>query len=153
RACEFPWEFYEAFARADWIGIAIPEAYGGGGAGVTEAAVLLEGIAASGACLNGRPPIPPPGFGLNPRGQHGRDAMKERYLPRVAKGDLHVSFGVTEPDAGTDTTNISTRATKVDGGWRVRGRKIWNSKATIAEKCLLLARTTPLEDVRKRTDG
>jgi acyl-CoA dehydrogenase len=66
---------------------------------------------------------------------------------------LHVSFGVTEPDAGTDTTNISTRATRVDGGYRVRGRKIWNTKGHIAEKCLLLARTTPLDEVAKRTDG
>jgi acyl-CoA dehydrogenase len=82
-----------------------------------------------------------------------RSEPLEHYLPRVAKGDLHVSFGVTEPDAGTDTTNISIRAEKVAGGWRIRGRKIWNSKGDIAEKCLLLARTRPLRQVGKRTEG
>jgi acyl-CoA dehydrogenase len=152
-AHEFPWEFYEAFASSGWVGIAIPEAYGGGGAGITEASIMLEEIAASGACLNGCSGIHLSVFGMNPVVLHGTEAMKDKYLPRVVSGDLHVSFGVTEPDAGTDTTNISTRASKVDGGWRIRGRKVWNSKATIAEKCLLLARTTPLADVTKRTDG
>lgn len=150
---EFPWDFYRGFADAGFVGIAIPEEYGGGGAGITEASILLEEIAASGAAMNGCTPIHLSVFGMNPVVKHGSDEMKAAYLPRVASGELHVSFGVTEPDAGTDTTNISTRATKVDGGYRIRGRKIWNSKAHIAEKCLLLARTTPLADVRKRTDG
>lgn len=152
-AHEFPWAFYEAFANSGWVGIAIPEAYGGGGAGITEASIMLEEIAASGACLNGCSGIHLSVFGMNPVVRHGTEAMKKKYLPRVVSGDLHVSFGVTEPDAGTDTTNISTRAVNVDGGWRIRGRKVWNSKATIAEKCLLLARTTPLDEVKKRTDG
>lgn len=152
-AHEFPWAFYDAFAAGGWVGIAIPEAYGGGGAGITEAAIMLEEIAASGACLNGCSGIHLSVFGMNPVVRHGSEAMRQKYLPRVVSGDLHVSFGVTEPDAGTDTTNISTRASKVKGGWRIRGRKVWNSKATIAEKCLLLARTTPLEEVAKRTDG
>lgn len=152
-AHEFPWAFYEAFANSGWVGIAIPDAYGGGGAGITEASIMLEEIAASGACLNGCSGIHLSVFGMNPVVRHGTEAMKKKYLPRVVSGDLHVSFGVTEPDAGTDTTNISTRAVNVDGGWRIRGRKVWNSKATIAEKCLLLARTTPLDEVKKRTDG
>lgn len=150
---EFPWEFYRAFADAGWVGIAIPAEYGGGGAGITEASILLEEIAASGAAMNGCSGIHLSVFGMNPVVKHGTKEMKARYLPRVANGELHVSFGVTEPDAGTDTTNISTRATKTDGGYLIRGRKIWNSKATIAEKCLLLARTTPLDQVTKRTDG
>ncbi len=150
---EFPWDFYRAFADAGYVGIAIPEEYGGGGAGITEASILLEEIAASGACLNGCSAIHLSVFGMNPVVHHGSEAMKATYLPQVAAGELHVSFGVTEPDAGTDTTNISTRATSVDGGWRIRGRKIWNTKAHIAGKCLLLARTTPLADARKRTDG
>lgn len=157
RRCEadhaFPWAFYQAFADAGWVGVAIPAEFGGGGAGITEASILLEEIAASGACLNGCSAIHLSVFGMNPVVKHGSNWMKATYLPRVASGELHVSFGVTEPDAGTDTTNISTRATKVDGGYRVRGRKIWNSKGDIAEKCLLLARTTPLADVSKRTDG
>jgi len=152
-AHEFPWAFYKAFADAGWVGIAIPEEFGGGGAGITEASIMLEEIAASGACLNGCSAIHLSVFGMNPVVKHGTDAMKAAYLPRIVSGDLHVSFGVTEPDAGTDTTNISTRAVKVDGGYRIRGRKIWNTKAEIAEKCLLLARTTPLADVQKRTDG
>ena len=150
---EFPWTFYKAFADAGWVGIAIPEEYGGGGAGITEASILLEEIAASGACLNGCSAIHLSVFGMNPVVKHGTDEMKATYLPRVASGELHVSFGVTEPDAGTDTTNISTKATKVDGGYRIRGRKIWNTKAHIAEKCLLLTRTTALKAVAKRTDG
>ena len=152
-AHEFPWDFYRAFADGGWVGIAIPEEYGGGGAGITEASILLEEIAASGACLNGCSAIHLSVFGMNPVVHHGSEAMKATYLPQVAAGDLHVSFGVTEPDAGTDTTNISTWATPVDGGWRIRGRKIWNTKAHIAAKCLLLARTTPLAEVTKRTDG
>lgn len=152
-AHEFPWKFYEAFAAGGWVGLAIPEEFGGGGAGITEASIMLEEIAASGAAMNGCSAIHLSVFGMNPVVKHGTDEMKAKYLPRVVAGDLHVSFGVTEPDAGTDTTNISTRATKVEGGYRVRGRKVWNTKAQVAEKCLLLARTTPLEEVQKRTDG
>ena len=101
--------------------VAIPEEFGGGGAGITEASIVLEEIAASGAAMNGCSAIHLSVFGMNPVVKHGSDWMKATYLPRVATGELHVSFGVTEPDAGTDTTNISTRATKVDGGYRVRG--------------------------------
>jgi acyl-CoA dehydrogenase len=150
---EFPWDFYRAFAAAGWVGVAIPAEYGGGGAGITEASILLEEVAASGACLNGASALHLSIFGMNPVAKHGSEDMKRRYLPRVADGSLHVSFGVTEPDAGTDTTNISTRATKVAGGYVIRGRKVWNTKAHIAEKCMLLARTTPLADAAKRTDG
>jgi acyl-CoA dehydrogenase len=149
----FPWAFYEAFATAGFIGIAIPQEFGGAGAGITEASIVLEEIAASGACMNGCSALHLSIFGMNPVVKHGSSWMKSTYLARVAAGDLHVSFGVTEPDAGTDTTNISTRATKVDGGYLLRGRKIWNTKADVAEKCLVLARTTPRDQVAKRTDG
>jgi acyl-CoA dehydrogenase len=152
-AHEFPWEFYQAVADGGWVGVAIPTEFGGGGAGITEASIVLEEIAASGACLNGCSAIHLSVFGMNPVVHHGSVDMKEKYLPRVANGEMHVSFGVTEPDAGTDTTSISTRATRVDGGYQIRGRKIWNTKALVAEKCLLLARTTPLEGVAKRTEG
>jgi acyl-CoA dehydrogenase len=152
-AHEFPWAFYGAFAAAGWVGVAIPAEHGGGGAGITEASILLEEVAASGACLNGASALHLSIFGMNPVVKHGSEDMKRRYLPQVADGSLHVSFGVTEPDAGTDTTNISTRATKVAGGYVIRGRKVWNTKAHIAEKCMLLARTTPLADAAKRTDG
>ena len=150
---EFPWAFYDALAEGGWIGICIPEQFGGGGAGITEASILVEEVAASGAAMNGASAIHLSIFGMNPVVKHGTPEQQQRYLPRVADGDLHVSFGVTEPDAGTDTTRISTRATPVDGGYIVRGRKVWMTKASISERVLLLVRTTPLEDVQKRTDG
>lgn len=149
----FPTEFYDAFANAGWIGIAMPTVYGGGGAGITEASIMLEEVAASGAAMNGCSALHLSVFGMNPVVKHGSEAMKKRYLPEVTTGALQVSFGVTEPDAGTDTTNIATRAVPTAGGYLVRGRKIWNTKAHVAKKCLLLVRTTPLEEVSKRTDG
>ena len=150
---EFPWDFYRALAAGGWIGIAIPEEYGGGGQGITEASIVLEEVAASGAAMNGCSAIHLSIFGMNPVVKHGSEAMRNRYLPRVVDGELHVAFGVTEPDAGTDTTSITTSARKVDGGYLVKGRKIWTSKALYCEKVLLLVRTTPLADVQKRTDG
>jgi acyl-CoA dehydrogenase len=138
----FPWEFYRSMAEGGWIGIAIPEEYGGGGRGITEAALVLNRVAASGAAMNGSTSIHLTMFGLNPVVKFGNDRLKTTFLPRAAVGELHVAFGVTEPDAGTDTSRISTRA--VDdgtGGFVVTGRKIWTSKALESEVCLLLART------------
>ncbi len=156
RACDqehrFPWEFYDAMAKGGWVGIAIPEEYGGGGAGITEASIVLEEVAASGAAMNGASAVHLSIFGMNPVVKHGTSQMKERYLPRVATGDLHVAFGVTEPDAGTDTTNISTRAVRDGDEYVVTGRKVWTSKALESECVLLLVRTTPLDQVAKRTD-
>ncbi len=150
---EFPWAFYEAMAEGGWVGICIPEAFGGGGCGITEASILVEEIAASGAAMNGCSAIHLSIFGMNPVVKHGTDDQKDRYLPRIADGSLHVSFGVTEPDAGTDTSRISTRATRVDDGYVVRGRKVWMTKASISEKVLLLVRTTPRDEVAKPTQG
>jgi acyl-CoA dehydrogenase len=150
---EFPWDFYEAMAQGGWIGIAIPEEYGGGGQGITAASIILEEVAASGAAMNGCSAIHLSIFGMNPVVKHGHEAMRARYLPRVVDGSLHVAFGVTEPDAGTDTTAITTRARRVDGGYLVRGRKVWTTKAPYCEKVLLLVRTTPLAEVARRTDG
>ncbi len=150
---EFPWEFYDAMAAAGWVGIAIPEEYGGGGAGITEASIVLEEVAASGAAMNGATALHLSIFGMNPVVKHGSEAMKAKYLPRVATGDLHVAFGVTEPDAGTDTTNITTRAVRDGDEYIVTGRKVWTSKALESERVLLLVRTTPVDQVDKRTDG
>jgi acyl-CoA dehydrogenase len=138
----FPWEFYAEMANGGWVGIAIPGRYGGGGRGITEAALVLNRVAASGAALNGASALHLTMFGLNPVVKFGNDRLKDTFLPRAAVGDLHVAFGVTEPDAGTDTSRIATRA--VDdgsGGFVVSGRKIWTSKALESEVCLLLART------------
>ena len=150
---EFPHEFYAAMAEGGWIGIAIPEEYGGGGRGITEAAIVLEEVAASGAAMNGCSAIHLSIFGMNPVVKYGTPEMRTKYLPRVATGELHVAFGVTEPDAGTDTTRITTRATLEGDHYVVRGRKVWMTKASLSDKTLLLARTTPLADVKKRTDG
>ncbi len=138
----FPREFYDEMASGGWVGIAIPAEYGGGGRGIAEAALVLNRVAASGAAMNGSTALHLTMFGLNPVVRFGSDRLKDAFLPRAAAGDLHVAFGVTEPDAGTDTSRISTRA--VDdgmGGFVVSGRKIWTSKALESEVCLLLART------------
>lgn len=150
---EFPWEFYDALSAAGWVGIAIPTQYGGGGGNITMASILLEEIAASGAAMNGASSVHLSIFGMNPVVKHGSEQMRLEYLPRVAEGSLHVAFGVTEPDAGTDTTNISTSARPVSGGYLVHGQKIWTTKATHCQKVLLLVRTTPIEECARRTDG
>jgi acyl-CoA dehydrogenase len=140
-------------ADAGWLGIAIPEAYGGSGQGITEARLVLETVAASGAAMNGATPLHLSIFGMEPVVKYGSEDMKQTYLPRVASGDLHVAFGVTEPDAGTDTTSITTSA-RLDGDtYIVKGRKVWTTKALQAERVLLLVRTTPKDRVAKRTDG
>jgi acyl-CoA dehydrogenase len=149
----FPSAFYAAVAAGQWIGVAIPEEYGGAGRGITEASIILEEVAASGAAMNGATAIHLSIFGMNPVVKHGSDQLKRKYLPRVASGDLHVAFGVTEPDAGTDTTAITTQAVRQGDKYTVRGRKVWTSKALESEKVLLLVRTTPLEQCARRTDG
>jgi len=149
----FPWDFYQAMAAGGWIGVAIPEAYGGGGQGIRMAAAVLEEVAASGACMNGASALHLSIFGMHPVVMHGSDEMKQRFLPKVADGSLHVAFGVTEPDAGTDTTRISTRAVRDGDTYVINGRKVWTTKALEADRILLLTRTTPLADCAKPTDG
>ena len=155
---QFPWEFYRELAKGGWIGIAIPEEYGGGGQGIAEASIVLEEVAASGACMNGASAIHLSIFGMHPVVLHGSAELKRRVLPPVAAGDLHVAFGVTEPDAGLDTTSISTRAVRDtdaagNNGYRVHGRKVWTSKALESDKVLLLTRTTPKDQCAKPTEG
>jgi acyl-CoA dehydrogenase len=150
---EFPWAFYEAMAEGGWIGIALPEELGGGGQGITEASIVLEEVAASGAAMNGCSAIHTSMFGINPVVKHGSEELRQATIPEVVAGRLHVAFGVTEPDAGTDTTKISTRA-RLDGDrYIVRGRKVWMTKAAYCQKTLLLVRTTPVEEVQRKTDG
>lgn len=149
----FPWEFYRDMASGGWIGIAIPEGYGGGGRGIRHAATVLEEVAASGACMNGASALHMSIFGMHPVVHHGSDELKQRILPGVADGSLHVAFGVTEPDAGTDTTRITTRAERRGDQYVVNGRKVWTSKALEADRILLLVRTTPREQCPRPTDG
>ncbi|MGD6756230.1 acyl-CoA dehydrogenase family protein [Streptomyces sp. BH105] len=150
---EFPWQFYEAFAKAGWLGIAVPEEYGGGGLGVLEAALLLEEVAASGAGMNGCSTMHLTIFGLNVLAKHGSEQLRREVLPHAVTGDLHVCFGVTEPDAGTDTTRVSTFARRDGDHYVIDGRKIWITKAGDSQKMVLLARTTPRDEVTKPTDG
>jgi acyl-CoA dehydrogenase len=150
---EFPWDFFNAVVEGGWLGLTIPEEYGGGGLGVTEAAIVEREIAASGAGMGGCSSVHIGIFGFEPILHHGSEDLKQRFLPRVPTGELQISFAVTEPDAGTDTTNISTFARKVDGGWLISGKKVWISNAQQAERMLLLARTTPKDECAKKTDG
>ena len=152
-AHEFPWEFYRALADGGWVGIAIPEELGGGGQGITEASIMLEEIAASGAAMNGCSAVHLSIFGMEPVRRHGSPELAAELLPRIATGDLHVAFGVTEPDAGTDTTAIRKRAVRDGDHYVVHGAKVWTTKAPLCEMCLLLVRTTPREECAKPTDG
>lgn len=149
----FPWEFYDAMAKGGWIGIATPEQYGGGGQGIAHAATVLEVVAASGACMNGASAVHLSIFGLHPVVKYGSEEMKQRFLPRAADGSLHVAFGITETDAGSDTTRITTRAVRDGDHYVINGRKVWTSKALEADRILLLTRTTPLDQCSRPTDG
>jgi acyl-CoA dehydrogenase len=143
RKAEYPWEFVRAFAAGGWLGIVIPEAYGGSGLGVTEASLLLHEICAAGAGTSGASPIHFYVFPPMPLIKHGGEALKRRYLPRIATGDIVMSFGVTEPNAGTDTSRIETRAERQGDHFVVHGRKVWNTNARQATHMLLLTRTAP----------
>ncbi|MFJ2766439.1 acyl-CoA dehydrogenase family protein [Streptomyces sp. NPDC087300] len=148
----FPREFYDAFAEAGWLGMAIPEEYGGGGLGILEASLLLQEVAASGAGMNGCSTMHLTIFGLNTLVKHGSPELRGEILPRAADGSLHVCFGVTEPDAGTDTTRISTVARRDGDTYVVSGRKVWITKAGESQKMVLIARTSP-RDAERPTDG
>jgi len=150
---EFPEDFYAAFAEAGWLGIAIPEEYGGGGLGILEASLLLEEVAASGAGMNGCSTMHLTIFGLNTVVRHGSEEMRKEILPAAVDGSLHVCFGVTEPDAGTDTTRITTVARRDGDSYVIRGRKVWITKAGRSQKMVLIARTTPRDQVSRPTDG
>jgi acyl-CoA dehydrogenase len=127
--------------------------YGGAGKGIQEAAILLEEVAASGAAMNGATPLHLSIFGMHPVVKHGSESLRSAYLPKVARGEMHVAFGVTEPNAGTDTTAIETSAKRDGDHYIVRGRKVWTTKAMESQRVLLLVRTTPRKEVQRKTDG
>jgi acyl-CoA dehydrogenase len=149
----YPQEFFNAIAAAGWVGTAYPKEYGGDGLGVIETACILEEVAASGGALNACSAFHVAMFGLQPVVKYGNEEQKQRWLPAAARGELHFSFGVTEPTAGTDTTRITTFATRVDGGYLINGQKIWNSGALQADKILLITRTTKREESTSKTLG
>ncbi len=148
RRAEYPWEFVRAFAQGGWLGAIVPEEYGGSGLGVTEAAILLHEICAAGAGTSGASPVHFYMFPPLPVIKHGSDALKRRYLPAIATGEIVMSFGVTEPNAGTDTSRIETRAERRDDRFVVNGRKVWNTNAKEATHILLLARTAPRDPAK-----
>jgi acyl-CoA dehydrogenase len=153
RTATFPEAFFAAMAEGNWLGIAMPEEYGGAGLGITEAAILMQAVAESGACMSGASAIHLNIFGLNPVVVFGTDAQKRRMLPPVVAGRDKACFGVTEPNAGLNTTQISTRADRRGDRYVINGTKIWTSTAQVANKILLLARTTPLDRVERHSRG
>lgn len=150
---QFPAEFYRAIADGGWLGICIPEEYGGHGLGITEASILAEQVSRSGGGMNAATAIHLSLFGMQPVIVHGSAELKQRTLPRVARGELHVCFGVTEPGAGLDTSRITTFARRDGDHYVVNGRKVWISKALESEKILLLTRTQKYDEVGKKTSG
>jgi acyl-CoA dehydrogenase len=153
REGSFPHDFHRAFAADGWLGIAIPQAYGGSGLGVTEAALMMQTIAESGAGLSGASALHMNIFGLNPVVMFGSDEQKKRMLPPLIAGDDKACFAVTEPDAGLDTLNLKTKAVRNGDRYTLSGQKIWISTAQVASKMLILARTTPVDTVKRRTEG
>ena len=153
QAAEFPHEFHAAAAEAGWLGIAMPEAYGGTGLGITEAAIIMRAVAESGAGMSGASAIHMNIFGLQPGVVFGTDEQKARMLPPLIRGDEKACFAVTEPDAGLNTTQLKTRAERRGDRYVITGQKIWISTAQVADKALILARTTPLDEVKRKTDG
>ena len=153
RAGGFPHDFHKAFAEAGWLGIAMPEEFGGAGLGITEAALMMQTIAETGAGFSGCSALHMNIFGLNPVVVFGSEEQKRRMLPPLIAGDHKACFAVTEPDAGLDTLNLKTRAERRGDHYVVSGQKIWITTAQVADKVLLLARTTPAEQVRRRTEG
>jgi acyl-CoA dehydrogenase len=149
----FPTGFYDAFAKAGYLGILIPPEYGGSGLGLTETAVCLGEVSGSGGGLGAATAVHLSLFGITPVVKFGSEEMKRRILPKVVDGSLHVCFGVTEPDAGSDTTRITTAAVREGDHYLISGKKVWISKAKESSKCLLLTRTTPRDQVTKPSDG
>jgi acyl-CoA dehydrogenase len=149
----FPHDFVRSLLESGWLGIAMPTEYGGSGLGITEAAVMMQAIAESGACMSGASSVHIPVFSVQPVVLFGTAQQKERILPRVVRGEDQVCFAVTEPNVGLNTTELKTRAARGEGGYLVNGEKIWISTAQVANKMLLLARTTPLDQVQRKTEG
>jgi acyl-CoA dehydrogenase len=150
---KFPFEFHRAMAEGGWLGITMPVEYGGSGLGVTDAAIMMNEIARHGGGMAAVSTVHINLFGPHPIIVYGTPQQKQRWIPRLVSGEDQCCFGVTEPDAGLDTTRIRTFAKKVSGGYSVRGQKIWTTTAQVASKILLLARTTPYEECKKPTDG
>ncbi|NYT86718.1 acyl-CoA dehydrogenase family protein [Pollutimonas harenae] len=149
----FPFELHQALARDGWLGICIPEEYGGSGLGITEAAIMMQTISQSGAGLSGASSVHMNIFGLNPVVQFGTEEQKQRMLPPLIQGKEKACFAVTEPNTGLNTTQLKVKAERQGDHYVLSGAKVWISSAQVAEKMLILARTTPIEEVKNHSDG
>lgn len=149
---EYPWEFVNAFAEAGWMGVMVPEKYGGLGLNLQAASVMLSEVAASGAGTAGASAIHFYIFPPGPILRHGSEEMRQKYMPQLAAGKLLMAFAVTEPNAGVDTSRITTKAEKTENGWVINGHKIWITNAKNADRVLIVARTSP-RDPEKPFDG
>ena len=149
----FPFELHRALADAGWLGICIPEEYGGAGLGISDAALMMQTISESGAGMSGASAVHMNIFGLSPVVIFGTDAQKRRMLPPLVAGTEKACFAVTEPNTGLNTTQLKTRAERQGDHYVINGAKVWISTAQVAEKMLILARTTPVEEVKNHTDG
>jgi acyl-CoA dehydrogenase len=150
---EFPHDFHRALAADGWLGVCIPESYGGSGLGISEAAVMMQTIAQSGAGFSGASAVHMNIFGLNPVVVYGNDEQKRRMLPPIVAGEEKACFAVTEPNAGLETAKLTTRAERRGDRYVVSGAKIWITTAQVADKMLILTRTAPIERGRRPTDG
>jgi acyl-CoA dehydrogenase len=149
----FPEDFYQAIAGAGWLGIAMPAEHGGAGLGIAEAALMMETVAATGAGMSGASSLHMNVFGLQPVVVHGSDEQKRRWLPPIIKGEAKACFAVTEPNTGLNTLKLKTMAVRKGDRYVVNGQKVWISTAQVANKILLLARTTPIEQVSSPGKG
>jgi len=149
----FPEEFVAAMAEGGWLGVAMPEEFGGSGLGLTEAAIVMQTVAQSGAAFTGASAVHLNIFGLMPIVKFGTEEQRRRHLPRTIAGEDKACFAVTEPNSGLDTASLETRAEKHGNGYRINGRKIWTTMAQRANKILLIARTTPKEQTAKPMQG
>ncbi|ALL79768.1 acyl-CoA dehydrogenase (plasmid) [Pseudonocardia sp. EC080610-09] len=150
---EFPQEFFEAFAEAGYLGVLVPEEYGGGGGTMSQMAAILEEVSAAGGALNAASSVHIPILAVPTLLAFGSEEQRKEHLPKIAAGELFVTFGVTEPDAGTETTRIKTAARRVDGGWLINGSKVWNTGALRGDRIMLLARTGEPGEGRRKGEG
>lgn len=150
---DFPEAFVAAMAAGGWLGTAMPTQLGGAGLGLTEAAIVMQAVAESGAGFSGASAMHLNIFGPMPIAKFGSEALKQSAIPRLISGEDKICIGITEPDSGLDTTSLTTRAVRTNDGYVISGRKVWTTMAQRANKILIIARTTPKDQVRKATEG
>ena len=150
---EYPHELHAALAKNGWIGIALPEDLGGSGLGICEATMMLQTISQSGAGMGGAQSMHANVYATQPVAKFATEEQKQAMLPKLIRGEWRTCFGVTEPNTGLETLKLKTQAVRDGDYYRISGQKIWITSAQVASKMILLARTTPLEEVKKPAEG